>query len=116
MPEAATHAMGEAATHAMAETATHAVAETVPEFMVRGAVAPVIRGIPVTIGVISVTRQGAAIAKAVVHVTRRTAVVVGIGLRSSRSRSGEQSRGQTDAARQQDRLGGKFAAAHRSPP
>src|SRR4029077_7715138 len=47
MPEAAPHAMGKATAHAMAET--------VPEFMVSGAVASVIRRIPVTVGRISVT-------------------------------------------------------------
>ena len=36
-------AMAEAATHAVGKATAHAMAETVPEFMVRGAVASVIR-------------------------------------------------------------------------
>src|SRR5215467_7743057 len=79
---------------AMPEATAHAMTDTVPEFMMLGTVASVIRYIPITIGHISVTRQGAAIAKArVEHVTRGTAVVVGIGLRSSRSRPDQRSRG-----------------------
>src|ERR1700682_4659051 len=113
---ATTPAMPEAAAHAVGKATAHAMADIVPEFMVLASVASVIRRIPVTIGHISVTRQGAAIAKAAFHVTRRTAVFVGIGLRSSRLRSNERSRGQTDAARQQDRFHGKFAAVHRRPP
>jgi len=133
-----THAVGETATSkmgdiyaAVSETVTsdmgdtyaaetHAVMDDAPisaDACVSEAVAvPAIKYSPAGIVVIAkVIRacRGTAVSR-IVHRSRRTGVIAGIGLGSSRLRSSKCGRGQPNGGSQQDRFGGELAAGHRS--
>jgi hypothetical protein len=127
--KAAIHTYG--ATHAMIETAasdmgdtyaveTHAVMGDGPlgayAHVAEAVAVPAIKYSPAGIVVIAkVIRacRGTAVSR-IVHRPRRTGVLAGIGLGSSRLRSSKCSDGQPNAGSQHDRFGGKLAAGHRS--
>jgi hypothetical protein len=116
MTETVTSEMG--GTYAAAET--HAVMGDGPlgayAHLTEAVAVPAIKYSPA--GIVVVTKviracRGAAVSR-IVHRPRRTGVLAGIGLGSSRLRSGEHNRGQPNGGSQQDRFGRKFAAGHRS--